>query len=151
MGADDGQSGEEPVHRVTLDSLWVDKAEVANKQSAPLGAVKGHIPSVVSAGRRSRKVGVLVRVAGLVNRRAAVGGGCVRAVACRIEATSHLLRPRARCAFGIRGLAEHVPQLIGGVVLASTMPAHISASIARLLPPARRIHCPRITGEESKS
>ena len=32
MGNDDGDSDEQPVHRVTLDSFWIDRIEVNNEQ-----------------------------------------------------------------------------------------------------------------------
>ncbi len=32
MGSQDGQSDEQPVHRVTVDSFWIDQTEVTNEQ-----------------------------------------------------------------------------------------------------------------------
>lgn len=32
MGSEDGDSGEQPVHEVTLDAFWIDRTEVTNAQ-----------------------------------------------------------------------------------------------------------------------
>ena len=34
MGSDDGQNDEQPVHRITLDSFWIDRTEITNAQFA---------------------------------------------------------------------------------------------------------------------
>jgi formylglycine-generating enzyme len=43
MGAEDGQSDEKPVRKVTVDGFWMDKTEVTNEQFAEFAKATGYI------------------------------------------------------------------------------------------------------------
>jgi serine/threonine-protein kinase len=58
MGSTEGESDEQPVHTVTLDGFWIDRAEVTNAQYARcVAAGKCGAPSILSSATRSSYYG----------------------------------------------------------------------------------------------
>jgi serine/threonine-protein kinase len=58
MGSTEGESDEQPVHKVTLDSFWIDQTEVTNGQYARcVAAGKCSPPLPLSSGTRSSYYG----------------------------------------------------------------------------------------------